>query len=62
MDLRSDLESLRPGWLDHDSHSLGFVIVKLVLSSLLYGCFYGVRTWSNFREPVPFPHIYPSPK
>ena len=48
------------GFLDHDSHGLGFAIGKLVFSSVLFGCFQGIRTWSEeFRDPVPFPPTYP---
>ena len=50
------------GLLDHDSRSLGFVIAKLVLSSVFFGCFHGVSTWSEFRDPVPFPPTYPPTK
>ena len=51
------------GFLDHDSHGLGFSIGKLVFSSVLFGCFHGVMTWSeSFRDPVPFPPVYPPPK
>jgi hypothetical protein len=51
------------GFLDHDSHSWAFAIGKVVFLSALFGCFHGVRTWSEaFRDPVPFPPIYPPPK
>ena len=51
------------GFLDHDSHGLGSSIGKLVFSSVLFGCFQGVRTWGEtFRDPVPFPPVYPPPK
>ena len=51
------------GFLDHDSHGLGFSIGKLVFYSVFFGCFHGVRTWSEaFRDPRPFPPVYPPPK
>ena len=51
------------GFLDHDSRGLGFSIGKLVFLSVVFGCFQGVRTWSeSFRDPVPFPPVYPPPK
>ena len=44
------------GLLDHDSHSWAFAVGKLVFLSVFFGCFNGVRTWSEaFRDPVPFP-------
>jgi hypothetical protein len=50
-------------FLVHDFHGLGSSIGKFVFSSLLFGCFQGVRTWSEaFRDPVPFPPVYPPPK
>ena len=51
------------GFLDHDSRGLGFSIGKVVFLSVLFGCFHGVRTWGEaFRDPVPFPPVYPPPK
>ena len=51
------------GFLDHDSHGFGFTIGKLLLLSVIFGCFHGVRTWGEaFRDPVPFPPVYPPPK
>jgi len=51
------------GFLDKDSHGWGFAIGKVVFSSAIFGCFQGLRTWSEaFRDPVPFPPIYPPPK
>ena len=51
------------GFLDHGSHGLGFSIGKLAFLSVLFGCFHGVRTWSEaFRDPVPFPPVYQPPK
>ena len=50
------------GFLDDYPHRWGFTIGKLVLLSVFAGCFHGVRTWSDFRDPVPFPPIYPPPK
>jgi len=50
------------GFLDHDSRGWG-AIGKVVFLSAIFGCFQGVRTWSEaFRDPVPFPPIYPPPK
>lgn len=51
------------GFLDHDSHRWAIAMGKLVFSSVLFGCFHGVRTWSEtFRDPVPFPPNYGPPK
>jgi hypothetical protein len=37
-------------------------IVKLVFLAVLFGWFQGAWTWSEFRDPVPFPPEYPPPK
>lgn len=50
-------------FLDHNSHGLGYWIVKLVFLSVLFGSLNGVRTWSEtFRDPIPFPPVYPAQK
>jgi hypothetical protein len=49
--------------LEQPSHGWVSAIAKLVLRSVLFGCFYGATTWSEaFRDPVPFPPNYPPPK
>jgi hypothetical protein len=49
-------------FLEHNSHSWGLAIGKLVFLSVLFGWFSGARTWSEaFREPVPFPPNYAPP-
>ena len=49
--------------LELQFHGWVFATAKLVLLSVLIGCFQAARTWSEaFRDPVPFPPNYPPPK
>ena len=50
-------------WLVRTSHDWVLSTDKFVMSSVLYGWFYGAMTWrESFRDPVPFPPDYPPPK
>jgi len=49
-------------FLGHDSHGWVEACAKFVFSSLFFGGFYGAWTWSEIRDPVPFPPNYGPPK
>jgi len=36
-----------------------YELSKLVFLSVVFGLFQGLRNWSEFRDPVPFPPEYP---
>lgn len=50
-------------FLWRDSFKWGYELPKLAFLSIVFGLFQGVRNWSEaFRDPVPIPPNYPSPK
>jgi len=49
-----------PDILKGDSHGSIYWIGELVMFAVLFGWLQAARTWGeNFRDPVPFPPIYP---
>jgi hypothetical protein len=42
-----------------DSFKWGYELPKLAFLSIVFGLFQGVRNWSEFRDPIPFPPNYP---
>ena len=42
-----------------DSFKWGYELPKLAFLSIVFGLFQGGRNWSEFRDPIPFPPIYP---
>ena len=48
-----------PDFISRDSFKWAYELPTLVFLSIVCGWFQGVRNWSEFRDPVPFPPIYP---